>query len=118
MKNVKISKGKLLTKLRENRDSHLKQYEEAISGWQEEVRKGLSVLLQNATTGESFSTFLNLPEPKSYTLDYDEIISQIEWNEEDHIELSHSEFKQFILDDWNWKHDFAGATAMYSKALK
>lgn len=115
MKNVFISKEKLLSKIKENRNSHQKQHEDALEGWQEKVIVGLEDFLNKAKSGIEFYTHLDLPEPESYTQDYDDIIAQIEWNEEKVIELDLNDFKKFILDDWNWKNDFLGTNAFYSK---
>ena len=118
MKTVLISKDKLLVKMKENRESHLKQYEEALDGWKEKVINELEKALKNAREFIEFKTFLELPKPTDHTSDYDEIIARVEWNEEKQIALDQHDFNQFVLDDWNWKHEFIGTTALYSKLLK
>jgi hypothetical protein len=32
------------------------------------------------------------------------------------VELSEQEFRQYVMDDWSWKHNFLASNAMYSAA--
>jgi len=115
MQLITVSKEKLLAKMRENRESHKEQFEEALNGWKERVCKELEKAYKNALDGLKYETHFSLPRPTDHTPDYDEIIDQVEWNEEDKIDLDLNSFNQFIRDDWGWKQDFLMTNAMYSK---
>ena len=117
MKTIKISKNKLLTKMRENREAHRKQFEEALEGWKERVIEELEKAVENAKKGIKFETFFHLPRPDDHTADYDAIIDQVEWNERGEIELDIHTFNQYVRDDWGWKEDFISTNAMYSKKI-
>ena len=118
MESVTISKAKLTVKLKENREQHKKEYEEALEGWQVEVVDALKEALKKAKKGEEFKTTFYLPEPQDYTNNYDIIIDQVEWNEEDQIELTLHEFNQYIRDDWSWKDQCTTTNALYTTKVR
>ena len=113
MQKVIISKEKLLKKIKKNRDTHRETFEEALQGWEKRVYQELSQALSDAKHGRQFRTYFNLPQPEDHTPEYDAVIDQIEWTEEEQIELDFHQFNQFVRDDWGWKADFLSNTAMY-----
>ena len=116
MQAVLISKEKLLAKMKENRELHRKQFEEALDGWKTRVTVELERAYVNAQKGLKYETFFNLPRPDDHTEDYDAVIDQVEWNEEEQIELDLHSFNQFIRDDWGWKKDFLATNAFYTES--
>jgi hypothetical protein len=115
MQEVLISKDKLLTKLKENRETHRAQFKEALEGWKERVLEELEKAVENAKKGLKYETYFSLPRPEDHTEEYNAVIDQVEWNEEEQIELDLHSFNQFIRDDWGWKKDFLTNSAMYMK---
>lgn len=115
MKTVVISKEKLLKKIKENRESHRKTFEEAFEGWKNRVLEELEKAMYDAKFGRDFRTYFNLPQPEDHTPEYDAVIDQITWSEQDTIELDFHQFDQFVRDDWGWKQDFLSNTSMYMK---
>ena len=113
MQSIKVDKDKLLTKMRENRDNHRKVFEEALSGWEQNVLDELKKAVRDAKARKQFRTFFSLPQPEDHTAEYDAAISQVEWEVGGVIDLTQQQFSQFILDDWGWKPDFLGNTASY-----
>jgi hypothetical protein len=115
MKQVHISKGKLLEAIKNNREIHRREYEEAIEGWQVRVIDELRLALDKALGGEEYNIWFNLPKPDNHLDEYDAVIDQIEWHEADTIDLDIIDFNKYIRDDWGWKEDFLHQTAMYAK---
>lgn len=115
MKTVLISKDKLLNKMAANRNGHHADFVEAHCGWQEKVIEELEKALKNAKEDIEFITNFNIPEPIDHTDEYDQIIDQIKWNEEEQIKLDYRDFNRFVLDNWDWKDEFIGTNAFYSK---
>ena len=113
MDTVKISKDKLLKKLKKNRDNHRKTFEKALEGWKQRVLKELDKALKDAKSGRRFVTSFELPQPADHTADYDAVIEQIDWNEEEFIFLDFYQFNQFVRDDWGWKNDFMSVAERY-----
>lgn len=115
MNSVTISKDKLLKELKANRAIHIAKYHEALIEWKKQVIEELQKTLDNAKNKIEYKTRIDLPEPIEYTSSYNEIIDQVEWNEEELIELDLFNFNQYIRDDWTWKQDFLSNTTQYMK---
>jgi len=116
MQVIKISKQKLLNKLKENKKEHEKMYDMALGGWREQVVIRLEQALYNATKGIEYETDLDLDPPEEHLADYSEIIDRVEWNEEEVISLDLYEFNHFIRDSWDWMPDFLNTAFHYSSA--
>lgn len=114
MKQVIISKEKLLQKIKENKNNHRAIFEDALAGWKERVTEELNQALNDAMAGKKFRTYFDLPQPIDHTPEYVTIIEQIEWTEEKQIELDFIQFNQFVLDDWGWKEDFLMNASTYT----
>ena len=116
MKSVRINKDKLLGTVKENREVHIADYNEAMEGYREELEERLVDKLESLRAGELPSqNFRDLPIPQVHTDEYDQAISMLEFSVDDTIELEHREFRQYVLDQWDWKAIFAASTANYSK---
>lgn len=114
MDEIIINKAKLLDKLKENRAHHRALFEDALQGWKNQVIDALNQAIDDALSNKRFTTMINLPQPSDHTSDYDEIIEQVKWHEEDLISLDRVEFRQYILDEWRWSPDFSLSTSSYS----
>ncbi len=51
------------------------------------------------------------------TRDYDRVISMLKMDLTDTVELSESDYSQYVLDDWQWKRQFLGSNRAYSANL-
>jgi hypothetical protein len=58
---------------------------------------------------------IGLIEPMDQTRDYDRVISMLEMSTEEEIELNHSDFAAYVLDDWAWKRQWVGTNAAYTQ---
>jgi hypothetical protein len=117
MKYVNITKHKLLDKIKANRQAHYDDYDKACEGWQKQVLNALEEALALAKDDVEYKTYFDLPKPDCHLDEYDAVIDQIEWNEEDLISLELQDFNRFIRDDWGWKSDFEAQTALYVGAV-
>lgn len=120
MNTVRVSVPKLVQTMKENRDAHQKQYEEALEGWQEDVITALTENLAAAKAdGEDLEQYLSvsLPKPRNYTETYDQVIQMLEFGLAEEVELSSQEFSQYVMDNWNWKAQFTHSHSMYNKRV-
>ena len=118
MKVIDVRKDRLLTKLKENRENHRKTFEEALDGWQKKVIDELQKAVRDARAGRKYTTTFYLPQPQDHTAEYDAIIEQVEWEEDETISLDPISFNQFVRDDWGWKTDFLNNTMVYMNYKK
>ena len=119
MKNVIVEKKKLLEALKENREKHQKDYDEALENWAGTARIQLADELDDLKNcPEDASLFFDLPKPESYVKDYDRAIAMVEMDVRDTLEMSEMDFRQFVLDEWGWKESFDNITKVYNSRMK
>lgn len=117
MQEVKIEVAKLLEVLKTNKEKHVKDYNEALVGYKEEVVKRLKKMLKEAKDGKNVANWPNLEQPSSHEYDYDFMISKLEATIDKTIDLGDSEFSQYYLDKWGWKTTFERTSTLYKKSL-
>lgn len=123
MDSLKFDRKVLLKAVRDNRDKHQTDYDEAVEGYKEAVVEALQkkiaffqkALADYKNGGELHpGASLGLTPPRHYMKDYNRVVKMLEMSHEDDIELSHEEFSQYVMDDWKWKENFTQSTALYS----
>ena len=114
MQRIKVEKSKLVRILQKNRDAHHDIFIEAQKGFRKAVIEALEMRLKQARDGKRIEQYLNLPEPVDRTRDYDRVISMLKMDLTDTVELSETDYSQYVLDDWEWKRQFLGTNRAYS----
>lgn len=109
-----MSKTELLEKLRENRDKHKADYDEAVANYRVAAKDALRAEVKKIDRGEDFSLSFQLPEPREFLDQYDRAIGMLEMSVDETIELEDHEYEQFVQDNWPWAGQFAAATAFYN----
>lgn len=113
MRNVVMEKNKLVTALEANRKAHGDTYKKARKVFRKKVVANLKSMLDRAENGDKIELWVGLPEPEDHTADYDRALAMLEDDVRDEIELTQSEYSQFVQDDWGWKQSFAANTMSY-----
>jgi len=96
-RTIKVNKSKLIDKIKENKENHIKQYEKAVIAYKKEADKQLKELLHDLNQGK-LDLDLELETPVDNSDNYDDIIDMFKWEEDDFVELSQDEFKEYIHD--------------------
>jgi len=125
MREVKVKRQELLTKVQANRALHVREYQEACAGYKEkaiaridEIAAELRDKIANLKAGkviELVAVRFGLDAPRSYEKSYDQTIAMLEMSVDDEITLTDHEFAQYVLDDWEWQESFKTQTANYSR---
>lgn len=97
MQNITVSKKDLLETLTTKRGEHRSVFDKAQVAYREQV----------------IQTWIDLPEPKDYTDEFDKAIAMVEWQVGDTIELSERDFQRYVLNQWEWAGAFAATTSTY-----
>ena len=118
MEIVKIAKEELLKILKKNRATHRAIFEEAQIGYRKEAIELLDKALQDARNGRKIETFIKLNAPIDQTSDYDRAIKMIEMSIDENIEISETDFANYVLDDWHWKKQFMATNTYYTQKWK
>jgi len=114
MQKIKVKKASLLEILHKNRRAHNGIFLEAQTGFRKAVIAELEGRLELARKGKKIEQYMRLPEPENHTRDYDRVISMLEMDLTDTVELSEADYAQYVLDDWDWKRQFLGTNRAYS----
>lgn len=119
MNNIKIKKADLLAKIISNRAKHKEQFEDAAINYRKKVLAGLKKLASLAARGGEITkikTGLALTRPESHVEDYDSVIAMLRMSVDNIIELPESDFKTYVLDQWDWKEHFRTSASLYNSA--
>ncbi len=114
MREVKLNRENVLTRLRDNREKHAAIYAEAKDGYRAEVIRALTEALESASNGGKIITDIPDNSPVSMLGEYDTVIDMLEMAVDEEITLSQQEFKQYMRDEWPWKTTFLFSNAAYS----
>jgi hypothetical protein len=110
--------AEVLAKVRENRTKHAEIVAEAIVGYMAKAKE----LLHTATEAverwkpgqKPVILRFDLKYPVDHRGEYDTIIRMLEMHKEEKIELNADEVRQFVMDEWEWMHEFLASNAAYS----
>ena len=111
---IKVEKARLLATLKENREAHREEFLAAQEKFRERVIEALDQRLAEAKKGSKVDLYIRLPEPEDYTYKYDAAIAALDWMIGDEVTLDDHEFKQLVLNQWEWAAAFAGNTQAYT----
>ena len=140
LSEVTVKVSKLLETLKENRENHIKEYEEAVAGYKEAASEKLTQARETAVKrmqvnfdkiqleidnfdpeeAQDYFTLVqqetvSLPVPKNYSESYDKTIAMLEWERGGEILLKSQEFDRYVLDNWEFTESFKAVSAMYMK---
>lgn len=119
---TRVSRKKLITRLKQTKAHHVKQYEELLAGWRkkftEELRETADrcTVLSGKAEGDEDVEVPSIrfsPKPTSHEADYTRAIARFSMSLDDHIWLSHDDFNTLVMDDWRWKGEFIASARLY-----
>lgn len=113
MRKVTINQEKLLEILRENRETHKADYEDAYKGYLETCKEKLEQLLEEFNAGDRETVQWSQIPPQNQVKDYDRVIRMLELSVDDEVELTVDEFANYVQDDWHWKESWALSNSHY-----
>lgn len=116
MRAVRLNREQLLEILRENQKKHLLDYEASVLDFKSAVLKLAQANVKLAKTGalDEIAKMKRVPTaPVSYAESYSRAIRMLELSVDDIIELDDAKFAQLVQDEWQWKHEFQVASALY-----
>ena len=124
-KYTNVNVKNLLEKLKNNRESHHQEWEEAHGKWRElqtaklkEFAASVQEAIEVAEKGGKIEfppqhDFM-LDEPINHTKSYDKVIARMEMTVDETLYISHTDFDRYVLDDWSWKREFAATASLYN----
>lgn len=138
---VTVDRVKLISILKENRQKHSDEYEEAMAGYKNvllskidesfaEAKKSLEDRYEKTKakvsnfTDEDISKqndyftlideiSVEMKVPRSFVKEYDAAIDMAVWDVRDTLDLTYAEFTCYVRDMWDWKGSFEAISAIY-----
>ncbi len=110
---VKVDKDRLIERLKENRDRHEREYQEAVGGYKSRLVFVLQRMLEAAKRKEVVSHKIDLKIPKDHAQEYEKALAAMEWDQDVTLHLTQAEFDRYVLDAWPWKKRFMAIHASY-----
>ena len=116
MEQVTVSRSHLLKVIERNREKHVKHYQRALVVFRSRLIATLKKALARARSGARVRLPIHLPSPVSYAREYDVVIGMLRMSTDKSVEITPSQYRQFVRDEWDWKHDFVANTMRYASA--
>lgn len=112
---VTVKKAELLAAIRTNREAHRERFLKAQAAYRKTVIETLDRTLAEVKEGRPFvvNHIIQLQMPTEHTREYDTIIRMLEMSVNDELIVSQKQFKQYVLDDWDWKGQFESVSSSY-----
>ena len=112
-REITITKADLITKIKENKANHIKDYDQAVIDYKKEAKLQLETQLEELAEG-SLRIRVDLITPVNKADEYDKIIKMFEWEIKDEVVLDQSEFNEYVLDETS----FAIAAGLSNSAYR
>ena len=114
MRSVTIEKSELLSTLITNRDNHHAEFLAALEAYRLEAIEVLEAAVEAAKTGKQIMRQTDLVEPMDMTKEYNRVIKMLKMSVDSEIELSSTEFQNYVMDDWSWSVDASVSNFAYT----
>jgi hypothetical protein len=112
---LQVQKAELLETLKTNLIKHETEYKAARLGYRNALTSKLSDMLSQIEVGKEVETKIDLPKPRNHGSDYTRVIRMLEMSIGDSITINEEQFRQYVMDDWDWRQDFTTTVTRYSQ---
>jgi hypothetical protein len=112
-----VDKKEALKTLRENRERHHKIVEEARVGYVAKAKAKLAAKLDELSSGKLVALRFDLQVPEDHTDDYDLAIRMVELHTEDTIEMTSTDVRTLMMDEWLHTEDTIEMTSTDVRTL-
>lgn len=118
--NITVSKTKLLDVLRSNMSAHVSTFEIARKEYLERCKKCMKETIKDIEEGMYNDSnklqevlYFSLPAPTSYESAYTEVISMLEFCDDEEVEITGNQYRAWVKDEWDWTGTFIASTMNY-----
>ena len=94
---IKLRKEALIERIFQNKESHIKDYEEAVRAYKIEAKHQIAKVTKDLESG-SLEIGFSLITPVNKSENYDQIAEMFKWETREEVELTQHEFNEYVLD--------------------
>jgi hypothetical protein len=113
MKELTFNKDVIIAKLKKNLGLHDKILSEVRKAYIEEAKTLLAERLNDLRTNKITGLHFNLSLPRDHSASFKRIIQMLEDCIEETVVLDEYEYRQFVLNEWDWKGGFIDVANAY-----
>lgn len=116
---VRVRKGELLLRLRENRGKHAHEADAAAVAFLARLAADSRSLVAAYEASDErevrrlFEGIKAITTPQTYLQDYDRVIGMLAMSVSDEVEITEEQYRHFVLDEWEWSRHFKTINASY-----
>ena len=114
VKEVKVNVVALKDKVVANRATHRAEFEKALVGYRLRLMAELEIRIEDLRAGRAVDQYIRIPVPEDHTGDYDQIITMLEMSEDPVVVIDYRTFRQYVMDEWDWKAGFTATNSTYN----
>ena len=97
-RTITINKEALITQIKKNKKEHVKMYKKAVIAFKKEALADLEEIIKEVHKGELVIK-IDLVTPIDNSKNYDKIAEMFEWEIDEEVKLTQSEFKEYVQDE-------------------
>jgi len=126
---IRVPKGELVDKITSNRAKHIQEYEEAVDGYRDmvfveydkylsKIKSALDQVKNTDIPIENIKLYFkhpDLPKPESHEDEYSTVLGMLSMTIDDYIDITTSDYRQYIEDNWSWTESFTTSNTRYKK---
>lgn len=112
MKTI-VKKQDLIQVVQANREGHRGLFLTAAAAYQAFVIRDLENKITALKAGKLVESWTRYPVPEDHTKDYDRVLTMLDMDVRDEIELNEQEVAAYVMDDWDWKRQWNTSNAAY-----
>lgn len=111
-RTITVNKAKLIAKIKENKQNHIKAYAKAVIAYKKEALSKLAELTKLAKSGD-MTLNLHLTTPMNNIENYDKIVAMFEWDVNEEVTLEQNEFNEYVQDETEFARHANLSNSMY-----
>lgn len=115
-RQITVNKAKLIAKIKENKEAHIKAYAKAVIAYKREALAQLGELTKKAKSGD-MTLYLNLTTPVDNRENYDKIVAMFDWDVAEEVTLEQNEFNEYVQDETEFARHAQMSNSMYLQVL-
>jgi hypothetical protein len=115
---VTVRKSDLIAKMKMNHAKHREMFLEAMAGYRKAAIEELDKMIQEAKDGKEIRRFVELEVPEDHSDEYSLVIDMLTWSTSDEIDITQTQFNNFVRDQWGWSNKFISSNAVYTGKAK
>ena len=115
---IRVTKSNLLEALKANLKKHTEEFKVSMDGYTnlciKELRRRAGKIKADKAGVPNTWLHFSMSCPSSHEDDYERLIGMLELAEDEEFEITASQYRQWVQDEWEWKSQHVMSNALYA----